>query len=109
MLITDRDEAHALFSDEEIDAFLSMENDSVRLAAAAALEAIARSEVLVLKVIETLSLKTDGAAVARELRQSARELREAEDSEGAFAVITMVDSKAGYLERIRKNRMRSYV
>src|SRR5690606_24312534 len=70
LLATDLDEAEPLFDDEQIGAFLTMEGGNVRLAAALALETIARSEVLVSKKIRTLDLQTDGPAVARELRES---------------------------------------
>lgn len=45
-----------------------------KLAAASALKAIARNELHVQKVQETLALKTDGAAMTREMRLSADSL-----------------------------------
>ncbi|MFG1659077.1 hypothetical protein ACGFIY_21345 [Micromonospora chersina] len=76
LLITDVDEASPLFTDAQLSAFLAMEG-SVKLAAATALETIARSEVLISKKIRTSDgLSTDGPAVAKELRESAKELRE---------------------------------
>jgi len=57
---------------------------AVRLAAADALEIAARSEAIVAKKIRKEDLATDGPAVAKELRESARGLRalvEAEDAE----------------------------
>jgi len=83
LLCTDVLESNPLFQDAEIDAFLSM-NTGVRLAAAAALEVIAASEVLVLKKIINLDLETDGPAVARELRELAKQLRAQETAVGAF-------------------------
>lgn len=65
-----------IFSDAEITAFLSLEGGVVRLAAASALEAMARSELMLLKVIKIMDVQTDGAAVARELRMQAQNLRE---------------------------------
>lgn len=79
LLISDVDvetAANQVFADAEIDAFLALEGDSVRLAAALALETIARNEVMVSKVIRVLDLQTDGASVARELRFQAKELRD---------------------------------
>ena len=67
---------NAIFSDEEIAAFVALEGDDVRLAAALALETIARNEVMVSKVMRVLDLQTDGAAVARELRFQAQVLRD---------------------------------
>lgn len=80
LLISDTDEPENLIlTDEQILAFLDMESDRVRLAAAAALEAIARSEALKSKVIRTLDLQTDGAKLAAELRASAKDLREQDE------------------------------
>ena len=86
LLIPDNQSSDFLFNDDEINAFLTLESSNIRRAAAMAVEAIARNEVLVLKVIKLLDLQTDGAAVARELRQQARDLREqAQMAEGAEA------------------------
>lgn len=89
LLITDVQEANPLFQDAEIDAFLTL-NTSVRLAAAAALEVIAASEVLVLKKIINLDLETDGPAVARELRELAKQLRAQENALGAFDIAEQI-------------------
>lgn len=90
LLCTDTLESNAIFQDAEIDAFLSM-NTSVRLAAAAALEVIASNEVLVLKKIVNLDLETDGPAVARELREQAKQLRAQESSVGAFDIAEQIN------------------
>lgn len=72
----------------QIAAALTAEGDSVLLAAARCLEAIAVSEVLVGKRIQTQDLSTDGAKVAAELRALAKQYRDRardEDPEaGAF-------------------------
>jgi hypothetical protein len=65
-----------VFSNDEIDAFLTMEGASVKLAAALALETIANDEALTSKVIRSQDLSTDGAAVAAGLRESAARLRQ---------------------------------
>lgn len=65
-----------LFTDDQLTQFLTFNTDAVRLAAADALDTIARSEVLVSKVIRTQDKSTDGAKVAAELRASAQQLRE---------------------------------
>lgn len=89
LLCTDTLESNAIFQDAEIDAFLTM-NTSVRLAAAAALEVIASNEVLVLKKIINLDLETDGPAVARELREQAKQLRAQESAIGAFDIAEQI-------------------
>lgn len=80
LLIGDTVNSGHLFEDSEISAFLSLNGDNVRLAAASALEAIAANQVMVLKVIRLLDLSTDGAAVARELCQQAASLRDQVES-----------------------------
>lgn len=76
LLATDVDLTSPYFSDDQIAAFLAVEGDDVRLAAALALETIASSEALVSKKIRTGDgLSTDGPAVAKELRDRATALR----------------------------------
>lgn len=75
LLITDLSEDAPLFTDAQLEAFLTAEGNVVKRAAASALTTIARSEALVSKRITTQDLSTDGPAVAKELRASAAELR----------------------------------
>jgi hypothetical protein len=74
-LINDTDTANHLYSDQEIEAFLSLCQESIFLAAALALETLAANEVLVQKRIQLLDLSTDGPAEARALRQLAESYR----------------------------------
>ena len=75
-----------VFSDAEIAAFLVMEGQDVKLAAAQALDTIADDEVLTSKVIRSQDLATDGPAVAAQLRARATALRaEARGSSGALS------------------------
>lgn len=84
LIIGDADENNVIFQDAEIEAFLDLNEDSVKRAAAAALDTMASSQAMILKVITVLDLRTDGAAVARALREHAARLRtEAEESEAA--------------------------
>lgn len=76
LLCTDLDEVSPLFDDAQITAFLAMNGDRVKKAAAMALDTIAVSEVLISKVIRTQDLQTDGAKVAAELRARAKALRD---------------------------------
>ncbi|MFF0822405.1 hypothetical protein ACFYUR_18745 [Micromonospora haikouensis] len=98
LLITDVNEAEPLFEDAQLDALLTREG-GVKRAAAAALEIIARSEVLISKVLSTQDLTTNGAAVAAELRASARTLREQadRDADDAFGLdVIDFDPNAAY-------------
>lgn len=81
LLCTDSVAAYEIFSDDSIDAFLSMESSSVKKAAALALETIASSEVLVQKRIRLLDLSTDGPAESAELLKRAKLLRDQADAE----------------------------
>lgn len=109
MLCTDRDSANQIFSDTEIDAFLSMEGSSVRRAAALALETIASNEALTQKVIVTLDIETDGAKVSDALLKRAAALRTQEDNTGAFAIAESVNEEFGYRERLEKEALRAGV
>ena len=97
-----------LFQDDEIDAFLSMNDSVVQLAAAAALDAMAASQVMVLKVIQIMDLKTDGAATARELRMQAKGLRETYSeftTEGALDWAEYAETDFARRERILKQSL----
>lgn len=76
LLIADTSPTDPLLSDADLQAMLAVESDNVKLAAATALEVIARSEVLISKKISTQDLSTDGPAVAAELRAQAKSLRD---------------------------------
>ena len=85
--------SNALLQDEEITELLTLESDSVWLASARGLDIIATSEVLVQKKIRLLNgdIATDGPAVARALREQAKELRAraaTEEGEG-FEIIEL--------------------
>lgn len=79
LFATDIDEANPIFTDAQWSGLLAANDDNARRAAADALDAIARSEVLISKVIRTQDLATDGAKVAAELRASAASLRQQAD------------------------------
>lgn len=82
LLATDLDEVEPLFEDAQITAFLALEGGNVKRAAALALETIGVSEVLISKKIRTSDgLTTDGPAVAKELRERAKTLRQQADDE----------------------------
>lgn len=79
LLIHDTDTAdvdNQFFSDAEIDAFLSMNNQDVWLAAATGLDSLAADQAMTLKVMRILHLQTDGRAMAQALRDQAKQLRE---------------------------------
>lgn len=105
LLITDTDSAYPQFTDEQVAAFLSMEG-TFRRAAAMALEVIAVNEALIQKRIVALHLETDGPALAAELRNLAKSLREqdklAAGSGATFMIAEFADGPEQRAERLRK-------
>lgn len=112
MLIPDRVEDSPIFQDEEIDAYLSMNDSNVRRAAAEALETIASDEVMTLKVMSTLDLTTNGASVSSALLERAKVLRAKADDDdnanegGGFDYAEMDVNAFTYRERVYKQRQR---
>lgn len=112
LLINDHDEADVIFQDDELQAFLDINEDSLKYAAAQALDTIASNEAMVLKVITLMDLRTDGAATAKALREHAAQLREeaddadAAEEDGLFDYAEMVTDAFTARERIRKQALR---
>ena len=106
LLARDTVDVGHLFEDDEVDAFLTLNEDVVLLAAAMALENVAANEVLVQKRIRLLDLQTDGPAEAKELRALATSYREQYESAGAFDWAEMVLDAATYTERIYDEAVR---
>ena len=106
MIIPDRDQTNAMFSDEEITAMIGIESGGhPKRVAALALETIAADRTMVLQVIRTNGLSTDGAAVARSLMARSAMLREQAMNEeaalpgGAFDWAEQVSGNFSYRER----------
>lgn len=72
----DTSQVNAIFSDEEITAFLAMNDQNVFRAAADALDIIASNQSYILKVFSENGTSINGPAVAADLRTHARTLRE---------------------------------
>ena len=97
------------FEDDEIDTFLGMNDQIVILSAATALDAIAANQVMVLKVITIMDLRTDGAAVAQELRQQASGLRKTYtdlETDGVIDWAEFADTDFARRERVIKQSLR---
>lgn len=80
LLISDiggKDGKQFIFEDDEIQMFLDERGGVPKLAAADALRTVAGNEAQVQKRITFLELKTDGPAVAKELRELADSLEKA--------------------------------
>ena len=81
LLVPDRVSTDYLFNDDEVDAFLSVEDSSIKRAAALCLETIASDIAMIDKVIKLLDLQTDGAKTSDALLARAKTLRDQADNE----------------------------
>ena len=115
LLIMDNAAADYLFEDAEISALLAMEGNVVRRGAALALETMASNEAYVSKRIRILDLQTDGPAVAKELRERAKMLRDLADRDdqategGQFDFAEWVVDDFSARERLVKQDLRNNV
>jgi hypothetical protein len=113
LIIPDRVEAEAMFTDEELTAMYSMEGSSVKRGAALALETIAADEALVSKAIKILDLQTNGPAVAASLLNRAKTLREQatlddpDEIAGSFDFAEPAYSPFGVRRVINNRRLRN--
>lgn len=111
-MVPDNQAATYLFEDEEIAAFLAIEGH-IKRATALALETIASNEAMVLKVIRTLDITTDGAKVsdallkrAAALRQQVKEEIAEADEQPAIDIAEMVVDSFTWQERLHKQSLR---
>jgi len=115
MYIPDRLVDSAVFSDGEIDAFLSLYSEDpgkIFLAAADALEVIATDEALVLKVISNNGLSTNGASLANSLMQRSARMREKgesimDDDFCGFDIAEYSDTPSQAMEFLTKEAIRN--
>jgi len=83
LLISDTDSKDFMFSDEELSAFLSMEEDNLYLAAAAAFGTIMRSRALLSKSIQREGYSSSEHALS-ELREIVKDLEQKAVSQGGI-------------------------
>ena len=108
LLISDTQDTNHIFEDTEIQSFLDIQDDP-RLAAAMALETIAASQVLLLKVIATPQLSTHGDKMARVLKELAESLRNRVDDDYAFDWAEEVQNSFSERDRIYKQFLRGAI
>jgi hypothetical protein len=96
LLINDTS-SNPVFADGDIEGFLALEGQSVKLAAAQALDVIADDEALTSKLVSVGGASTNGPAVADSLRKRSATLREQavtdrglDDDESVFEIIPIV-------------------
>jgi hypothetical protein len=75
------DHGEYIFSDAQVQAFLTLYSNNVKRAAAQAKLVLATSESLINKVIRTADYTTDGAKLGAELRAQAKHLQEEADKD----------------------------
>lgn len=102
LLLSDVDEDNQIFTDAEITAFLAIERDSVKRAAAQAIDTQATNEALAAKVLKDHQTETDGAKLADAMRKHATALRsqaakDEEDADDGFAfeIVDVVGQGSG--------------
>lgn len=91
LLLNDVDAATEVFTDDEIEAFLTLEGGNVKLAAAQAIDTNADDQALAAKVLRSQDLTTDGAKLAEALHKRAAALRQQAADEAT-------DADEGYFE-----------
>lgn len=104
LIVPDKVEDDSFFTDEEIEALLTVET-GWRRAAALALETIASDSAMVLQVIKIQNITTDGSKVAQSLLTRAKNLREQADSseaedDPAFDIAEVIRDNFGYRQKI---------
>lgn len=103
------DYSHHVISDDDIEAFLTLYGDSDLRAAAQWCNTVAGQQVLVMKVVQLLDVRTDGAAMSRELRQMAKWFMDQADSQevdDGWDWAEMVTDAFGARERIWNQALR---
>jgi hypothetical protein len=115
-IIPDPDIGDATFSDEELEAYLTIEAGSLKRAAAMALEVKGTDEAFVLKVLKRLDVQTDGAKLgdfalkrAAALRAQADKLDEDADAWDGLEVIEMITNPFNAREYVWNEYLRGAV
>lgn len=76
-----------IFTDDEMESFIELNNGNVYYAAADALDAIAANAAYTLKVLTILDVTTNGQATAEAIRASAAALRAKADADAANTIV----------------------
>lgn len=88
-----------IFSDADIENYLTVARGNVLRAAGYAMIAVGNSEALISKVIQSQDLKTNGAAVQNQWRQAGQALllrADNEDAEAAADYFEIIDYREGW-------------
>lgn len=112
LLAADNNASNPIFTDDEIDAFLALEENSVRRAAALTLETMASEEARLQRALAVQADPPTPSQAAAEFRARAALLREqadldeARDDDGLFDTAEMVHDDFSARERLRKQWLR---
>lgn len=109
LLISDTVEEGHIFEDAEIQAFLDLNDGSIRLAAADGLYAIAANKARLAKRIKVLDIDIDTRQLAKDLKDLADTLREQEDDDGSFQIAELVTNHWSGRERVWKQMQRGVI
>lgn len=109
LMIADTVDAGHTFEDNEIAAFLDINDGSVRFAAADALDSLAANYARLAKRIKVLDIDVDTKDAAKALREQAKALREQEDDSGNVEIAELVTNHFSARERIWKQFQRGVI
>lgn len=130
LLTADTQQADAIFSDEEINAFYRIQQSQFQTGmffsgvagtilpatpvsylrvAALALDAIASNKSRLSSITQLLDVKLDPSKAAQALRDQAAAYRETDDNAGAFAIIEQVNDQWSFRDRWWKEFQRQQV
>jgi hypothetical protein len=126
LIIADTDSTHAIFQDEEIMSAYNIDSmvmfipvgqgspvqvntaPSARRAAATLLDSLASNKARLASALMVLDIKIDSTKAAKELRDSAKALRDTEADSGNFAITEMVQTQWAARERVWKQLLRIF-
>lgn len=125
LLVADTDSTHAIFQDEEVQAALNLETlivfipitanvatpltyntPSIRRSAATLLDVLAANKARLASAMKVLDIDIDSTKAAKELRETATQLREVEANMGHFGIVEMVPNIFAARERWYKQILR---
>lgn len=85
-------------------------NYDLKIVAASCLDSMATNQAIIQKVIKNLDLQTDGASLAKALRDHAKVLRDEvfdpKYQDSTFDIAEQINDNPGWVEKIRKDWMR---
>lgn len=106
LLIMDTVDLGHTFEDDELQALLDLEDQSIRYAAADALVSLSANKSRLAQKIKVLDIDVDTRDAAKSLLDLAEKLRDQEDNSGSFEIAELVTNHFTERERIYKQWQR---